>query len=192
MHLSRPRIAALTDAELTSEQREAVARATQPGSPPLNIFRTLVQVPEALRGFMAWATYILAGNSLSTRQRETVILRIAFLSRSAYVWSHHVRLGRDAGLSEVDVLALKAGADAPSWSPADAALVRACDDLHTYQFVSNETWSALKAHFNDRQFMDIVFTAGQYLQTCMMMNSFGVQLDEGHHLDPDLTPPTAV
>jgi hypothetical protein len=34
--------------------------------------------------------------------------------------------------------------------------------------------------------MDVVFTAGQYTQVSMMLNSFGVQLDEGQVLDPDL------
>ena len=34
--------------------------------------------------------------------------------------------------------------------------------------------------------MDLVFTAGQYTQVCMMLNSFGVQLDTGQTLDPDL------
>jgi hypothetical protein len=32
----------------------------------------------------------------------------------------------------------------------------------------------------------VVFSAGQYTQVCMMLNSFGVQLDEGQALDPDL------
>jgi hypothetical protein len=36
--------------------------------------------------------------------------------------------------------------------------------------------------------MDVVFTAGQYTQVCMMLNSFGVQLDEGQTLDPDFRP----
>ena len=30
------------------------------------------------------------------------------------------------------------------------------------------------------------FTAGQYAQVSMMLNSFGVQLDEGQTLDPEL------
>ena len=47
-------------------------------------------------------------------------------------------------------------------------------------------WSALKAHFSERQCMDVVFTAGQYTQVSMMLNTFGVQLDEGQTLDPDL------
>ena len=34
--------------------------------------------------------------------------------------------------------------------------------------------------------MDVVFTAGQYTQVSMMLNSFGVQLDAGQTLDPDL------
>ncbi len=34
--------------------------------------------------------------------------------------------------------------------------------------------------------MDVVYTAGQYTQVSMMLNSFGVQLDAGLTLDPDL------
>ena len=34
--------------------------------------------------------------------------------------------------------------------------------------------------------MDLVMTAGQYTQVCMMLNTFGIQLDEGQVLDPDL------
>jgi hypothetical protein len=41
MHLNEPRIAPLSDAELTPAQREALAPASYPGTPPLNIFRTL-------------------------------------------------------------------------------------------------------------------------------------------------------
>jgi hypothetical protein len=32
----------------------------------------------------------------------------------------------------------------------------------------------------------MVFTVGQYTQVSMLLNSFGVQLDEGQVLDPDL------
>jgi hypothetical protein len=34
--------------------------------------------------------------------------------------------------------------------------------------------------------MDMVFTAGQYTQVSMILNSLGVQLDPGQTLDPDL------
>lgn len=34
--------------------------------------------------------------------------------------------------------------------------------------------------------MDLVFTVGQYTQVSMILNSFGVQVEEGENLDPDL------
>ena len=95
-------------------------------------------------------------------------------------------IGKQSGLTDEEVARLKAGADAPGWSPADAALIRAADELHKDQFITEPTWQALGAHFSDKQRMDVVFTAGQYTQVSMMLNSFGVQLDEGQTLDPDL------
>jgi len=93
--------------------------------------------------------------------------------------------GHGCGRGAAEVERLKAGPDA-GWSPADAALVRAADELHADQFITGPTWAALLAHFSEKQAMDVVFTAGQYTQVCMMLNSFGVQLDPGQTLDPDL------
>jgi alkylhydroperoxidase family enzyme len=186
MYLSHPRIPPLTDAELSPEQHEALRPASYPGTPPLNIFRTLAHAPEALTAFLAWGAYILRNNSLPPRQREIVILRTGYLCRSGYEWTQHVRISLRGGMSEDEIAAIKTGADAPNWSAADAALIRVCDDLHAGQFVSNETWAELKAHFTDKQCMDAVFTTGQYTQVSMMLNTFGVQLDEGQTLDPDL------
>jgi 4-carboxymuconolactone decarboxylase len=47
MHLTHPRIPPLSDAELSPAQREALAPASYPGTPPLNIFRTLAHSPAA-------------------------------------------------------------------------------------------------------------------------------------------------
>jgi 4-carboxymuconolactone decarboxylase len=186
MHLTSPRIPALTDAELTPEQQDALKPASYPNTPPLNIFRTLAHAPEALKAFLVWGTYILRNNALAPREREIVILRTGFLCRSGYEWTQHVRIALRGGMKAEEIAALKTGAEASVWSPADAALIRACDDLHARQFISEPVWSALKTHFSEKQCMDVVFTAGQYTQVSMMLNTFGVQLDEGQELDPDL------
>ena len=39
---------------------------------------------------------------------------------------------------------------------------------------------------DDRQRMVIVFAAAQYTQVSMILNTFGIQLDEGLTLDPEL------
>lgn len=184
MRLTTPRIAPAADAELDAEQKEIVAPM---GDRVLNIFRTMVRAPKAAKGFLAWGNYVLSKkNDLAPREREIVILRIGYLCRSGYEWTQHVPIGRRAGLTEAEVSAIKTGAAAPEWSPADRALLQASDELHHDQFITDATWAALKAHFSDKQCMDVVFTAGQYTQVSMILNSFGVQLDAGQQLDPDL------
>ena len=184
MRLTSPRIAPLQNAEMDAEQQEIVAPM---GERVLNIFRTMIQAPKAAKGFLAWGNYVLSKkNDLPAREREIVILRIGFLCKSGYEWTQHVPIGVRAGLTDEEVARIKGGADAPGWSPADQALLRASDELHHDQFITDDTWKMLDAHFSDKQKMDVVFSAGQYTQVSMMLNTFGVQLDEGQTLDPDL------
>lgn len=186
MRTRGPRIAPLKDEELDAGQKEILAPMAQRGR-VLNIFRTLVREPDGMRGFMAWGNYILSRrNGLAPREREIVILRIGFLCRAGYEWTQHVPIGKRAGLSDDEIARIKKGTDAPGWSESDAALIRAGDELHRDHFISDTTWAALGKHFSDKQRMDVVFTAGQYTQVSMILNTFGVQLDEGQTLDPEL------
>jgi 4-carboxymuconolactone decarboxylase len=183
LRTTTPRIAPLTDAEFNDEQKEMLAPM---GGRVLNIFRTLVREPKAFKGFLAWGNYVLSRrNALPEREREIVILRTGFLCKSGYEWTQHVLIGKRSGLSDDEIARLKKGAEA-GWSAADAALIRASDELHKDQFISDATWAALGKHFTQKQCMDVVFTVGQYTQVSMILNTFGIQLDEGQTLDPDL------
>lgn len=192
MRLSSPRIQPVALSALSPEQQDALAKLSQAGldgepAPVLNIFRTLAHAPKALAAFLAWGSYVLSKrNALPARDREIVILRIGFLCRSGYEWTQHVEIGLQSGLSAEEIARIKLGPDSAGWSAADSALLRAADELHRDQFVSDATWVALSAQFSAKACMDAVFTAGQYTQVCMMLNTFGVQLDEGQTLDPEL------
>jgi alkylhydroperoxidase family enzyme len=183
MRLTAPRIAPLSDAELNDDQKEVLKPF---GNRVLNIFRTLVHAPKALQRFNEWGGYVLSRrNDLPAREREIVILRTGFLCKSGYEWTQHVGIGKREGLTDDEIVRIKKGAEA-GWSAADAALIRAADELHKDQFITDATWKALGTHFTQKQCMDVVFTTGQYTQVSMMLNTFGVQLDAGQTLDPDL------
>ena len=183
MRLTTPRIAPLADDQLDDEQCEQLA-PFRPSGRVLNIFRTLAHAPKALKRFNVWGGYILGrGTSLPPRERELVILRTGWNCRSGYEWTQHVEIGIEVGVTREEIDRIKNGPDAPGWSPADAALLRAADELVADHFVSGATWAALD--LTDKQRMDVVFTVGQYTQVSMMLNSFGVQLDPGQTLDPD-------
>lgn len=183
MRLTTPRIRPLSDAEMGPEQKDALKDF---GPTVLNIFRTLAHAPKALTRFNAWGGYVLSRrNDLPAREREIIILRVGYLCRSGYEFTQHTRIGLQEGLTADEIQRIKAGADA-GWGPADAVLIRATDELHADQFITDATWAELRRHYSEKQCMDVVFTTGQYTQVSMMLNTFGVQLDAGQTLDPDL------
>lgn len=181
MRLNTHRIAPMRDDELTEEHRAILAQV-----PPLNIFATFARTPSALKAFLAWGSYVMApGGSLTLRQREIIILRVGYLCKSGYEFAQHEQIGLQVGLSANEISNIKAGAEA-GWEASEAALIRMADDLIGKHFVSDPTWEQLRAHFDETQCMDAVYTAGQYTQVSMFLNTFGVQLDPELTLDPDL------
>ena len=45
--------------------------------------------------------------------------------------------------------------------------------------IADATWASLAERYSTQQLMDLVFTVGQYVLTCMALRSFDVPLDEG-------------
>src|SRR6185437_15105471 len=72
-----------------------------------NVMRALAHAPEGLRRFAHLGDYARYHSALSDRQREIVIL---ITGRGIeYARTHHGPLGRQAGLSEVELSAIGAG-----------------------------------------------------------------------------------
>ena len=114
-----------------------------------------------------------------------MILRAGFNWKAGYEWAQHAVIGKDCGLTDAEIERIKTGPTDPAWNALDAALLQATDELTSDAFITDATWARL-SDLTDKQKMDLVFTVGQYTQVSMMLNSFGVQLDDGLTLDPDL------
>ncbi len=175
MRLSEPRVTPLPPGEWNDEQRELLTRGNP--SRVLNVFATLVRHQDLYRRWMPFANHVLFKSSLPPREREMAILRIGWLCRSGYEFHQHTRIGREAGLSDAEIERLKSSPDAPGWSESESALLRAVDDLHGDQFISDDTWKRLLEHYDERQIIDLVFAVGQYMLVSMALNSFGVQIE---------------
>jgi 4-carboxymuconolactone decarboxylase len=150
-----------------------------------NVYTTLAQNPDAFRAFTVWGAYVLRDSSLPARERELLILRVGWNCRAGYEWSQHARLGRAAGLTREELIGIKHGPDWEDWSERDKTLLNAADELHAAQFISDATWRKLASWYPEQSLMDVVFIVGHYTQVCMILNTFGVQLDENLRADPD-------
>ena len=106
------------------------------------------------------------------------MLRVAAVRQAEYEWAQHVVLGHDAGLDADEIGRIADGPDAPGWSPLDAALRAAVDELIGDATITDATWAALAAELDEQQLMDLVFTVGAYDLLAMALRSFGVELDD--------------
>lgn len=177
--VSEPRISPVKPTELTDTHAKAIGRFAR-GEETLNIFRTCVRNLELCRAWTPFAQYVVsADNSIPPREKELLILRTAWLCRADYDWSHHVGGAKRAGLSDEAIDRITKGPDAPGWSNFDAALLRAADELHRDQHVSDPTWATLRGRYSEAQLMDLLFTVGEYTMVSMFLNSAGVQLEPG-------------
>ena len=179
MRLSEPRLPALTVETAEGESKAQLERAEARGGPVLNITRTLAHHPQLSAAWARFARHVLSDSTLPPRERELVILRMGWNCRSGYEFGQHRRIGQQAGLTLEEVERVKQGADHESWTPHEAALLRATDELHADAFISDETWSMLAESYSTQQLMDVVFAAGQYNLVSMALNTLGVQLELG-------------
>ncbi len=121
---------------------------------------------------------MLFATSLSERQRELVVLRVAAVRRAEYEWRQHAVLAGDVGIGEEELLAVAEGPDAAGWGPLEAAMLRAVDELVAGATLSDETWTTLAESLTTEQLMDLVFTVGAYDLLAMVFGAFEIELDE--------------
>jgi 4-carboxymuconolactone decarboxylase len=144
----------------------------------LNVLGTLAHHPALTRAFHVFNGHVQFATTLSVRQRELLVLRVAAVRRAGYEWAQHVVLGGDAGLDDDEIERIAEGPQAEGWKPLDRALLSAVDELITDARIGEDTWKALAAELDERQIMDLVFTVGAYDVLAMALCSFGVELDE--------------
>ncbi|UDY36567.1 carboxymuconolactone decarboxylase family protein [Dermatobacter hominis] len=169
-----PKIAPLADADAT----EAQLAALEPLGPmaALHIFRTLAVHPKLFRSWLPFGGRLLQGSTLTPRARELAILRTAALCGSDYEWGQHVGIGRDAGLSDDEILACAVPTEPGGWDAVDLAVLTATEELVDGHRMSDATWDALtRLGWTDQQLIELTMLAGHYAMLAGMLRSVGVE-----------------
>lgn len=169
-----PRIAPVPRGDWDEVQQQIVA--TLPG-PMSNAVATLLHHPVLAANLIPFEHYIAAESSLAPRDRSLLILRTAWLCRSGYVWAQHAEAARNAGITAEELTRIAQGPEAPGWAPEESALLMAADELHLDSFVSDSTWAALAAHYDNEQLVDLVFTAAEFTMIAGTVNSLRVDIE---------------
>ena len=93
------RVPYLDKSDLAPENQDLLARS-------ITLHRALVHSPNGARAFGGLGQFIRHKSRLDPRLRELAILQVGYLARAPYEWSHHVKIGRDFGVSDDDIRGL--------------------------------------------------------------------------------------
>jgi alkylhydroperoxidase family enzyme len=169
----------MRDALAAMPPADAPYALTSEGRPSgFNILGAMAHHPRLAKAFFTLQAHLLLTTSLTERQRELDIMRVAALRQSEHEWAQHLFMARDAGLSDIEISWIAWGPDAPTWGTSDANVLRAVDELVLDGVIKDTTWTALTEHLDDLQILDVIFTTGSYAMLASMLSSLGIQLDD--------------
>lgn len=143
---------------------------------PLALFRTLAHHEQLLSRFRQLGSTLLGRGTLDPADRETVIHRTTADCGASYEWGvHAVAFAAGLGFDEDWLRATWHGGPAdPAFTPRQALLVRACDELHDTATITETTWRELRATYADDELVELVCLVGFYHLVSFVCRAFAI------------------
>jgi len=152
---------------------------------PRHVLGAIMHNPDTLETFLDYWVTAKSKMGLSVREQELVILRMACLYQSDYVWKHHVPVAREFGISHEELAAVHA---ARHWhfKAREAALLTLTDEMMEFRTIGVEAWVAHRPALTERDMVDLISLISQYVFFALMNNALQVQVEEGVAGEPGL------
>jgi alkylhydroperoxidase family enzyme len=111
--------------------------------------------------------------------RELAILQVGYLARAPYEWSHHVKIGRDFGVTGDDIRALIADTKGRSsqLEPIAKLVHRAAREMTNNLAIAELTFEALATHLDNEHLVDLVITISFYNAVVQLLGSPAIDVE---------------
>ena len=127
----------------------------------LNLYGMLLHSPPVAEGWLAFLTAIRQKCSLSGRDRELVIMRIAVLNGADYEFQQHVPFAQQEGITDEQIEALRDG-QADAFDARERDVLAYCESMTREIHVPDAVFQAVRPHFNDREMVELTATIAAY------------------------------
>ncbi|MGY3529159.1 carboxymuconolactone decarboxylase family protein [Bradyrhizobium sp. USDA 4452] len=143
--------------QVAPEYRDMLKRNT-------NLHKLLVNSPDMARAFNGIGGYIRFKSKLDSRLRELAILQVGWLEKSEYEFTHHVKIGKEFGVTDADIKGLIAEtAGEPSQlEPLAKAILKGAREIARELAMSEATFAEIKRELSDEHMTDLVLTIAFY------------------------------
>jgi 4-carboxymuconolactone decarboxylase len=178
VHLRRPSTPRVEPLAWAVEKaRERVKTATPMN--PVNVSATLANSKVLSKIVGGSAGVVMRESNTEPRLREIVILRMGWNCQSIYEFGQHQMGALAVGITQDEIYLLTRPISQGRWTAAEAALLQMVDDLYADDCVSDSTWAELTGQFETSLVMEYIGAAMSYRMVSAILNTCGVQLDEG-------------
>ena len=130
-------------------------------------------LPDFLRYWSAAKTQL----TLSFREQELVILRLAVLHRCDYIWRHHVPVAAEYGVTAVERAALRAGPAPGDFPPRETALLALTTVFQRAGAVEDAGWARAAADLTAADIVGLIHLVAQYQVFALVNNVLRVPLE---------------
>jgi alkylhydroperoxidase family enzyme len=143
--------------QVAPEYRDMLKRNT-------NLHKLLVNSPEMARAFNGIGSYIRFRSKLDSRLRELAILQVGWMEKSEYEFTHHVKIGREFGVTDTDIRGMMAETDGkPSGlEPLAQAVLKGAREMVRELAMSETTFAEIKKSLSNEEMTDLVLTIAFY------------------------------
>ena len=148
---------------------------------PSNVLGTLMHNPAILGDFLEYWVNSKLNLGLSVREQELIILRMAVHFKCKYVWSHHVPVAVEFGITEHELEAVRQIPLSAGFQSREEALLVLTDEMVQTRTLSDETWSRYRPFLNDAEMIGLIHIVSQYALFTLTNNVMRVQLEAGMH-----------
>ena len=133
----------------------------------------------ACRAFGGLGQFIRHKSRLDPRLRELAILQVGYLARAPYEWSHHVKIGRDFGVTDDDIRALIAETEGKSskLEPLAKLVLKAAREMTNDLAISEATFAALRKDLDNERIVDLVITISFYNAVVRLLASLQIDVE---------------
>src|SRR5438874_4636278 len=143
-------------------------------------FRTVANNPGVARVAFSQLMQLLENNKFDTRLRELMIMRIGWVTGSAYEWTQHWRVATTTGIPAEDILAVRDWQNSDRLTPADKAILAATDECLAGKSISDPVWAEGAKHVSDPgQQVELIIAMGNWMMFSLLFRNLRIPLAEG-------------
>ena len=143
-------------------------------------FRTVANNPGVARVAFSQLMQLLENNRFDTRLRELMIMRIGWVTGSAYEWTQHWRVATTAGIPPEDILAVRDWRSSDRLNEADRAILAATDECLAGKSISDAVWAEVSKHVADpAEQVEFIIAMGNWMMFSLLFRNLRIPLAEG-------------